>query len=133
MEDSNAITENIQIIFSTDKQGIANSINPAAHRYYYKKVFNTEKENILTFVMLNPSDADQYKPDPTIRNIETIVKESKRYNGFAIINLFSYRTAKPKDLKNKILKIKNTKEKDEFTAKNLTYLKDYINGDVVLA
>lgn len=132
MED--VVKESIEIVFSNDKNGVANSENKASHRYFYRKVFNTNlNDKMLTFIMLNPSNADQNKPDQTIKNIEeiTIKNKSKGYNGFQIVNLFSYRTPSQKCLIDKIERLKISQD-DSFNEKNFKYLKD-IKGDVVLA
>ena len=129
MED--VVKESIEIVFSNDENGVANSENKASHRYFYRKVFNTNlKDKMLTFIMLNPSNADQNKPDQTIKNIEEITRNNS-YNGFQIVNLFSYRTPSQKCLIDKIEKLKISPD-DSFNEKNLKYLK-YIKGDVVLA
>lgn len=129
MED--VVKESIEIVFSNDKNGVANSENKASHRYFYRKVFNTNlKDKMLTFIMLNPSNADQNKPDQTIKNIEEITRNNS-YNGFQIVNLFSYRTPSQKCLIDKIEKIKNSSD-NSFNGENFEYLEN-IKDDVVLA
>ena len=133
MED--VVKESIEIVFSNDKNGVANSENKASHRYFYKKVFNTNlKDKMLTFIMLNPSNADQNKPDQTIKNIEeiTIKNKSKGYNGFQIVNLFSYRTPSQKCLIDKIEKLENSSI-NSFNEINFENYLNTITGDVVLA
>lgn len=129
-KENNVRTENIEIIFSKDNEGIANSKNQAAHRYYYKKVFDEKnKDKILTFIMLNPSNADQYKPDQTIKNIEEITSENG-YGAFSVVNLFSYRTPKPKDLIDAINNDKKFSNDENFT----NYIvKEKLGTDIVLA
>lgn len=76
--------------------------------------------------MLNPSNADQFKPDKTVTNIKKITIENG-YNAFAIVNLFSYRTGSPKKLIDKFSK------KDYLNDKNWETLSNKLNGNVVLA
>lgn len=132
VKENNVITENVEIFFSSDNIGIANSKNQAAHRYYYKKVFDEKhKDKILTFIMLNPSNADQYKPDQTIKNIEEITRTSEKgYGAFAVLNLFSYRTPKPKDLIDAINNDKKFSNDENYT----NYIvKEKLGTDIVLA
>ncbi len=128
MEDKNIVKENIEVEFSNDKNGIANSANKSSQRYYYKNTFakGNETEKLLTFIMLNPSNADQFKPDKTVTNIKKITIENG-YNAFAIVNLFSYRTGSPKKLIDKFSK------RDYSNKKNLDTLINKLNGNVVLA
>lgn len=84
------------------------------------------------FVMLNPSHADSNAADKTIINIEEITRRNN-CNAFAIVNLFSYRTAKPKELESKIRDMDDS-EKYEFNKINKDeYLEKYLTGDIVLA
>lgn len=66
------------------------------HRYYAYYDFRenkNENENLLTFIMYNPSTADTEKEDPTIKNCKCIAE--KRYNAIEILNLYSYVNSKP--------------------------------------
>lgn len=130
MEDKNIVKENIEVEFSNDKNGIANSANKSSQRYYYKNTFakGNETEKLLTFIMLNPSNADQFKPDKTVTNIKKITIEND-YNAFAIVNLFSYRTGSPKKLIDKFSKEDYSNDKNWETLSN----KLNVNGNVVLA
>ena len=51
----------------------------------------------VTFVMLNPSAADAYRDDPTIRRCIGFAK-AWGYGALTIVNLFAYRTADPREL-----------------------------------
>jgi len=53
-----------------------------------------ETENILTFVLFNPSFANQYMLDETIKNCAYLTFKNNEYNGFEILNLFSLRDSK---------------------------------------
>lgn len=53
--------------------------------------------HILTWVMLNPSTADAYQDDATIRRVRGFTKR-EGYVGFSVVNIFAYRATSPKDL-----------------------------------
>ena len=80
------------------------------HRYSLKRIWDKDKPKAL-FIMLNPSLADNYTDDPTIRRLIKFAK-LYGYGGFYVGNLFSYITPYPKDLVDKNLSFcnKNLKE-----------------------
>jgi hypothetical protein len=84
--------------------------NHKKHRYSLKRIWDNDKPIVL-FIMLNPSLADNYKDDPTIRRLIKFAKLFG-YGGFYVGNLFSYITSYPKDLVDKDLSFcnKNLKE-----------------------
>lgn len=51
----------------------------------------------MTFIMLNPSTADAYEDDPTIRRCIGFAQR-ERCGELRVINLFSYRATEPDDL-----------------------------------
>lgn len=53
-----------------------------------------ETKNILTFVLFNPSYANQYMLDETIKNCAHLSFDNKNYNGFEVLNLFCNRDSK---------------------------------------
>ena len=55
-------------------------------------------QGVVTFVMLNPSTADQLTDDPTIRRCVGFAKHWG-YSQLQVVNLFSYRATNPKELK----------------------------------
>lgn len=61
------------------------------YRTYYKTVWDESKENLLTFIMLNPSTADQYSNDPSVNNCIKIAKKYENYNGIEVLNVYSLR------------------------------------------
>lgn len=66
------------------------------YRLYYKVTWgNSGALNILTFVMYNPSYANQYLFDETIQNCIKIAVNEK-YDGIQILNIFSIRYPKIK-------------------------------------
>lgn len=61
------------------------------YRTYYKTVWDESKENLLTFIMLNPSTADQYSNDPSVNNCIKIAKKCGNYTGIEVLNVYSLR------------------------------------------
>ncbi len=61
------------------------------YRTYYKTVWDESKENLLTFIMLNPSTADQYSNDPSVNNCIKIAKKYEKYGGIEVLNVYSLR------------------------------------------
>ena len=55
---------------------------------------------ILGWVMLNPSTADAYTDDPTIRRVSYFTR-TLGFDGFEVRNLFSYRATDPNDLRDR--------------------------------
>lgn len=53
--------------------------------------------NPMVFIMLNPSTADAYLDDPTIRRCLGFAK-SGGHDGIIVINLYAFRSPNPKDL-----------------------------------
>ena len=56
-----------------------------------------EGERDIFIIGLNPSTADETKPDPTMRRTMQIA-EFNGYDGFIMLNLYPQRFTKPKDL-----------------------------------
>ncbi|UIF90926.1 DUF1643 domain-containing protein [Cupriavidus sp. UYPR2.512] len=52
----------------------------------------------LAFVMLNPSTADAYQDDPTIRKCIGFAQRTG-HSAIEVVNLFAFRATKPADLK----------------------------------
>lgn len=67
-----------------------------AYRYLLRRVWDRSKPRAL-FVMLNPSTADAKKDDATIRSCIRLSK-ALGFGSFEVVNLFSFRATKPKDL-----------------------------------
>lgn len=67
------------------------------HRYYYYEKFDNKNVKEATFIMFNPSSACPDKDDPTIKNCRWLIQ--KDYAGMEIINIFSERNPKVKEIK----------------------------------
>jgi hypothetical protein len=67
------------------------------YRYQLSRIWDEEKPKIL-FIMLNPSTADEFVEDPTIRRIVTYAKDWG-YGGVYVGNLYAFRSTDPKGLK----------------------------------
>ena len=82
------------------------------YRYSLKRIWDNDKPKVL-FIMLNPSLADNYQDDPTIRRLIKFAK-LYGYGGFYVGNLFSYITPYPSELLDKDLMFskKNISEYD---------------------
>ena len=90
-------------IDSTYKKKLEVDGNAYKYRLYYKTVWNDAKKssNLLTFIMLNPSTANQYSNDPSVNNCIKIAKKCNEYDGIEVLNVYSLRHpdfAKIKDL-----------------------------------
>ncbi|WP_291581404.1 DUF1643 domain-containing protein [Clostridium sp. UBA6640] len=81
------------------------------YRYLLKRTWDKEK-NIATVIMLNPSKADILKSDKTITSLMNYLIDNN-YGSMIVVNMFSYMSTDPKELKNK---------KDEFEALNNKYI-----------
>ena len=60
-----------------------------------KRWFDQEREEIHTWIMLNPSTADAYSDDNTIRRILSFSADAKMVN---VVNLSAYRATDPQQL-----------------------------------
>lgn len=85
------------------------------HRYKLSREWDASLPKVL-FIMLNPSTADAENDDPTIRRCIGFAK-AWGYGGIWVGNLFSYRTAYPKELKGH----------DVYTSENLKHIYDMKN------
>ncbi len=67
------------------------------YRYSLTRIWSAEGPKI-TFVMLNPSTADELRNDPTIERCERRSR-AMGYGAMRIVNLFAYRATQPAVLK----------------------------------
>ena len=86
------------------------------YRYSLIREWNKSKQKVL-FLMLNPSDADDKKDDPTIKRCINFAKDWG-YGGLMVANLYAYITDNPKEL----FTSKNPEGFD-----NIRYIKKMIN------
>ena len=81
------------------------------YRIYYKNIWNdVNNPKLLTFIMLNPSYANQYANDPTINNCIKIARE--KYDGIEIINKYSLRHPVFNEIKDKLVNEGNPQDLD---------------------
>lgn len=66
-----------------------------AHRYALTRAWGHGPQ--VTFVLLNPSTADESSDDPTIRRCIRFARDWG-YAGLELVNLYAFRATKPKDL-----------------------------------
>lgn len=66
------------------------------YRYSLMRQWDNTKRFVL-WIMLNPSTADAYNDDNTIREIVKISKHNG-YGGLYVCNVYAYRTKKPSEL-----------------------------------
>jgi len=64
------------------------------YRYRLNRIWDAEKPAAL-FIGLNPSTADEYTDDPTIRRCMSYAK-AWNYGGIVMANLFAYRATDPR-------------------------------------
>jgi hypothetical protein len=67
------------------------------YRYTLTRTWGLSTSHVL-FLMLNPSNADDQKDDPTIRRCISLAK-AWGYDGIYVGNLFAYRSSVPRVLK----------------------------------
>lgn len=70
--------------------------NCGRYRYYLSRVWNWNARRVL-FIMLNPSTANAYVDDPTIRRCIGFAK-LWGYGGLSVVNLFPFRATDPREL-----------------------------------
>ena len=66
------------------------------YRYALDRVWD-QSGKLVTFIMLNPSIADEVVDDPTIKRCITFAEEWG-YGRLRVVNLFAYRSKDPKEL-----------------------------------
>jgi hypothetical protein len=68
------------------------------YRWWLRRKLNSDNNQVVCFVMLNPSTADAAVDDPTIRRCMEFARDW-RYSILDVRNLFAYRATKPAELK----------------------------------
>ena len=71
-------------------------------------VLGSINKNPLFVIGLNPSTADENKPDPTIRKVMGFA-EGNGFDSFVMLNLYPQRATKPADLATDICEINHSK------------------------
>lgn len=64
------------------------------YRYVLWRNFVAKPANSCLWVMLNPSTADEYQDDPTIRRCQRFSR-SWGYDACRVVNMFAYRSTNP--------------------------------------
>lgn len=85
------------LLFSRETRPGAGATISKCGRYRYLLWRYWDDRPPLTWLMLNPSTADGFADDPTIRRCKSFSK-GFGYGGVRIVNLFGWRSKDPKDL-----------------------------------
>ena len=80
-----------------DCESVAAFSRCGKYRYFLQRQWSDTGAGVLLFLMLNPSDADERKNDPTARACQNRARELG-YGGFAVCNLFARVTSDPNQL-----------------------------------
>jgi len=67
------------------------------YRYWLQREWDTD-QGAIALIMLNPSRADQYQDDPTLRRCISLAQQWQ-FGRLTVVNLFAYCTASPQILK----------------------------------
>ncbi len=67
------------------------------YRYELTRMWDLGSEQVICWVMLNPSTADDKVDDPTIRRCMGFSRRLG-FNHMQVVNLFGFRTTKPEEL-----------------------------------
>ncbi len=76
----------------------ANISRDGLYRYELTRRWGEQEDDLLPFVMLNPSDADAEKDDPTIRRCMAFARRQGA-GGIIVANLFAWRTPHSDELR----------------------------------
>ncbi len=76
----------------------ANISQDGLYRYELMRRWGERERDLLPFVMLNPSDADAEKDDPTIRRCMEFARREGA-SGIIVVNLFAWRTPRSDELR----------------------------------
>lgn len=82
-------------LFGEEMSGTAIFSQCQKYRYWLTRMWSEGPR--VTWLMLNPSTADAFEPDPTIRRCIDFSKQWG-YGRLIVVNLFAYRSPYPKDL-----------------------------------
>lgn len=76
---------------------LGDACNSQCGTYQYWLTRPPEPRSPLMFVMLNPSIADEYKDDPTVRKCRQIANR-EGFDGILLLNLYAYIDSNPRAL-----------------------------------
>lgn len=74
------------------------------YRYSLSRKLGSTHKRVLTFVLLNPSTANEVKNDPTVARCQKYA-ETHGYSEMIVVNLFGLRSTDPKKLKTELAPI----------------------------
>ena len=88
-----------QELWQPEKQDDTDAIFSVCRNYRYVlwRIWDNSKPKVM-FIGLNPSTANEEIDDPTIRRVKSLAK-NWGYGGVYMLNLFTYVTAYPEQLK----------------------------------
>ena len=69
------------------------------YRYVLWRNFVVEPKSTCLWIMLNPSTADEFKDDPTVRRCQQFSRQWG-FDACRVVNIFAYRSTNPKILSN---------------------------------
>lgn len=96
-----------------DKSGAEFSVC-RKYRYALWRIWD-ESKPLVMFIGLNPSTADEFKPDPTIKSVERIAHHND-FGGFYMMNCFAFVTANPEELE-----FETNNDTNDFWLKKIAY------------
>ena len=98
-------------------------------KFYDKRLFRytlncklKEQGKSITVILMNPSYADEYGLDSTLRNVREFLEKQKEYSEFNVLNIFPIRTANSNHLLNLMKKYPK-----EIQEENNKYIKKVLN------
>src|SRR5574344_725884 len=90
-------TNDIQLSYNFNDMEYKINIYEASKDNTLRFVLGFENTNPLIVIGVNPSTADDQKPDATIRRVLGYVKRNN-FNGFLMINIYPFRSTNPNNL-----------------------------------
>jgi hypothetical protein len=67
------------------------------YRYGLQRQWGDDKNNVVNFIMMNPSTADERRNDPTVERCQRRAVKAG-YHGFIVTNVFAFRSTDPAGL-----------------------------------
>ena len=98
------------------------------HLFRYSLTCNIQKSGKpITVILMNPSYADEYSLDSTLKNVEDFLKNNGKYSKFQVLNIFPIRTPNSNDLMGKMKKYQKYKDRNnEYIKKILEKSEDVL-------